>query len=253
MTASPSTFGSDLFTRAHAHGVTSQEVATLLALPVATIRRLTSSSDLDQHTTAALRALAERLDLLWPPWLATAPTWPPPAPPATRSDPARVHALLAAAFGHGLHLSEIAHILQWTIDRVHAAVTQLATRVSPGGGTRLHYDGSTAVLEVAPGTLDDPARHRLRHVLQVYGLEPDVKVLHLVYKVIGMYGDGPPWIHDEPDLIDDAIDHGLLIWDTDHADGSSTLRLHPDVRYSLGITQYRYPPEDPAGPTADST
>jgi hypothetical protein len=122
MTNTPPAFGRDLFTRARARGVTSEEVATLLALPVAAIRRLTSPNDLGQHTTATLRALAARLDPPWPSWLTPEPEWPPPVPPDTHPDAARVHAVLAAAFGHGLHLSEIAHIMQWTVDRARAAV-----------------------------------------------------------------------------------------------------------------------------------
>jgi hypothetical protein len=90
MTNTPPTFGRDLFTRARARGVTSEEVATLLALPVAAIRRLTSPNDLGQHTTATLRALAARLDPPWPSWLTPEPEWPPPVPPDTHPDAARV-------------------------------------------------------------------------------------------------------------------------------------------------------------------
>ena len=35
----------------------------------------------------------------------------------------------------------------------------------------------------------------------------------------------------------------------DEATGAVTdVELHPDVKFSLGITQYRYPPEDSADP-----
>lgn len=248
MSSPPPTFGFDLLARARARGVTSDEVATLLGLPVAAIRRLTGPHDLDQHAAATLRALAERLDLPWPDWLTTDPRWPASSTPDTQPDPARVHAVLAAAFGHGLHASEIAHILDWTIDRVHAAVTQLITRARTGSGTRLHHDGDTVALELAPDMLDDTARQRLHTVLHVYGIGPDVKVLHMVYEVIGMYGHGPPWLYQDSDLIAEAIDNGLLTLDIDETDGTPTLHLHPDVEYSLGITQYRYPPEDGIDP-----
>ena len=246
MTRPAGTFGQDLLARARSRGVTSDEVAALLALPVGDIRRLTSPTDLDQHAAATLRALAERLDLPWPDWLTPEPRQLPPAPPETYPDPARVHAVLAAAFGHGLHLSEIAHILHWSIDRVRAAVTRLPARLRPGGATRLHRDADTVTLELTPGLLDGTARQRLRRVLQMYGLGPDVRVLHLVHAVIGKYGTGPGWLYQNQDLIDDAIDHGLLTQDTDGT--ATSLQLHPDVQYSLGITQYRYPLEPPADP-----
>ncbi|MEV6348370.1 hypothetical protein [Actinoplanes sp. NPDC051851] len=246
MTTPPSTFGRDLLAHARANGVTSSEVAALLALPVAAVAALTGPDDLDHHSAATLRVFAGRLGLPWPEWLTTGPGSSRPVPDHHR-DPARVHAVLAYAFGHGLQPSEIAHILQWTIDRVQAALLALASRVRPGGGTRVHFDGTTAVLELAPGALDDTIRHRLRQVLQVYGLEPDPKVLHLLYTVIGMHGDGPSWLYDNQGLLDEAIDHRLLVQDTQPADGTRTnLRLHPDVQYGLAITQYRYPPEPPA-------
>jgi hypothetical protein len=89
-----------------------------------------------------------------------------------------VHAVLAAAFGHGLHLGEIAQILGWTIDRVRVA----AVRIRPGGGTRLHHDDDTIALELTPGMLDHPSRQRLHKVLHVYGIGPDVNVLHMVFE-----------------------------------------------------------------------
>ena len=66
-------FGRDLLARARARGVTGDEVAALLGLPVATIRRLSGAHELDSHATATLRALAERLDLPWPAWLTLHP------------------------------------------------------------------------------------------------------------------------------------------------------------------------------------
>jgi hypothetical protein len=125
-----STFGQDLLDRAREHGITGDDLAILLRLPLDTIRRLTGPAALDHHRAAVLHRLAERLDLTWPGWLTTPPAWPQPAP-ENRPDTHRVHAVLAAAFGNPLHYSEIAHVLGWTIERVRAAAEQLTTRPGP--------------------------------------------------------------------------------------------------------------------------
>ena len=243
MTEQPPTFGRDLLARAHARGVTVDEVAALLGLPVATIRRLSGAHQLDRHAVATLRALARRLELPWPPWLDTAPCWPPAAPSA-RSDTARVHAVLAAAFGHALRLGEIAHVLGWTIDRVRATVTQLTARARHDGGTRLHADEDTLALELTPGLLDDNTRWRLSQVLHGYGSPHELKLLHLVYRMIDKRGRGPGLLYEDPGLLDEACVLGLLIQDVDEAAGTVIdVELHPDVKFSLGITQYRYPPD----------
>lgn len=244
MTEQPPTFGRDLLARAR--GVTGDEVAALLGLPVATIRRLSGAHELDSHATATLRALARRLDLPWPAWLDTAPCWP-PAAPGTRPDAARVYAVLAAAFGHALRLGEIAHVLGWSIDRVRAAVTQLTARRRHDGGTRLHANEDTIVLEIAPGLLDDGARRRLSQVVHGYGSPHELNLLHLVYRMIDKRGRGPAWLYRDSDLLDEASVLGLLIHDIDEATGAVIdIELHPDVKFSLGITQYRYPPEESA-------
>lgn len=73
MIEQPPTFGHDLLAHARARDVTGDEVAALLGLPVATIRRLSAAHQLDRHSAATLRALAQRLDLPWPQWLGTVP------------------------------------------------------------------------------------------------------------------------------------------------------------------------------------
>ncbi|MGC4832208.1 helix-turn-helix domain-containing protein [Micromonospora sp. DT68] len=243
MSGQPSTFGHLLLAHARARGVTSQEVATLLGLPIAAVRRLTGAHELHQHSASTLRALAERLDLPWPEWLATGLGQAQTAQPHDRADPTRVHAVLTAALGHGLHLSEIAQILDWTIDRVAAAVTSLTRRIRLDG-TYLRRAEDTIALELNPDVLDDNTWRRLHRVLYGYGLSPDVQVLHLIYQVIRLYG--PRALRPDPDMLDEAIDSGLLVWQTDDTDGAAAqLHLHPDVKYSLGITQYRYPTEEP--------
>jgi transcriptional regulator with XRE-family HTH domain len=248
MTEQPPTFGRDLLAHARARGVSGEEVATLLGLPVTTIRRLCGAHQLDQHTAATLRALARRLDLPWPPWLDTAPGWP-PAAPGTRLDAAHVHAVLAAALGHALRLSELAHVLGWSIDRVRAAVTGLTARAGHEGGTRLHADDDTIALQLSPGLLDDDTRRRLSQVLHGYGSTHELQILHLVYRMIDKRGRGPRWLYRDPDLLDEASVLGLLIPDIDSASGAVTdVELHPDVKFSLGITQYWYSPEDGTEP-----
>jgi transcriptional regulator with XRE-family HTH domain len=113
----PDTYGSQLLARARAHSMTGEELATLLGIPVPAIRKLTGPDALGHHPAATLQTLAERLDLPWPDWLATEPTWPDPPAPHARHDPARVHAVLAAAVGQPLHLGEIAHVLAWPLER----------------------------------------------------------------------------------------------------------------------------------------
>jgi len=70
--------------------------------------------------------------------------------------------------------------------------------------------------------------------------------------MIDKRGRGPGWLYKNSGLLDEASVLGLLIQDIDEATGTVTnLELHPDVKFSLGITQYRYPPEgspDPACP-----
>ncbi|MEN3308948.1 MAG: hypothetical protein V7603_5150 [Micromonosporaceae bacterium] len=119
--------GQQLLQRARAHGMTGEELGILLGLSVAQIRVIASLETFDHYPARVLRKLAERLDLPWPDWLTTTPAWPDPPHRDTRQDSAQVHAVLAAAFGQPMHLSEIADILGWTTARVRAAADQLAT------------------------------------------------------------------------------------------------------------------------------
>ncbi|MFK4243867.1 hypothetical protein ACI2KV_13405 [Micromonospora chokoriensis] len=248
----PVTFGADLLTRARDHGLTSEELADLLGIPAARIRALPGPEALNHLPGALLRTLAERLDLPWPDWLTTPPTWPAPAAPHERPDTACVHAVLSAALGQPLHLSEIAAVLDWSTDRVRAAADQLTTRVRPGGGTRLTNTGDTLTLDVAPRTLDHAARQRLNQLLHAHGLGPDPYVLHLIHQLSDPYTPGRYRLHEDADLVDEALDYQLVVHSTEASDLGSfhPVELHPDVKFSLGITQYRYPPED--APSVDT-
>jgi signal transduction histidine kinase len=143
------TYGARLLARARDHGMTSEELATLLGISAPRIRALAGPAALDHHTAVVLRTLAERLDLPWTDWLTADQPWPDPPAADARHDPARVHAVLAAAFGQPLHLSEIADVLGSRLGRVQAAADQLATRARPGGGTRLAI-GSALFLSTSP-------------------------------------------------------------------------------------------------------
>ncbi len=239
------TFGVDLLARARAHGMTGEELASLLGIPVSRIRVLTSPEALGNHPARVLRILAERLDLPWPEWLTSPQEWPGPPPPDARQDPARVHAVLAAAFGERLHLGEIAEVLDWTTDRVRAAAEQLATRARPGGGTRVVLAGDTLALELAPRMLDTAARQRLHQLLHADSLGPDPQVLYLLYVLSDPHHPDRNVQHERaPDLIDEALDYQLVTYDPDAEYAFDRLQLHPDVKYSLRMTYYRYPPED---------
>ena len=189
-----------------------------------------------------LRALAERLNLPWPDWLTTQQPWPQPPPADVRHDATRVHAVLAAVFGQPLHLSEIAHVLGWTTDRVHTAAQQLATRARPGGGTRLHVDGDTLTLDLAPRMLDTAARRRLNRLLNAHGLGPDPHVLYLIYQLTSGRGGASNVLAGAPGLLEEAIEYGLLAADRDEQTGVTHFRLHPAVAYSLG--RLRDPPDE---------
>lgn len=239
----PATFGAGLLARAREHGMTSEDLADLLGFSIAHVRALPGPAALDNHPAVVLRTLAERLDLPWPGWLTTENSWPDPPARDERTDPAQVHAVLAAAFGQSLHLGEIADVLGWDTGRVHRAVDLLATRARPGGGTRLTITGDTLTLTLAPGMLDHPARRRLNQLLHAHGLGPDPHVLHLIHQLSNPYVRSRIAADSAPDLITEALEYRLVDYETDPETGATELGLHPDVKFSLGITQFRYPPE----------
>lgn len=161
-----------------------------------------------------------------------------------RPDAARV---LAGAFGQPLHQGEIADVLDWTIDRVRRAAALLATRARPGGGTRLTVTGDTLTLDLAPGMLDPAGRRRLNQLLHAHGLGPDPHVLHVIHQLSDPYSRRRHTIDDlAPDLLAEALEYQLVIQQTEPTTGAAEVDLHPDVKFSLGITHYRYPPEGDA-------
>ena len=196
----PATFGAGLLARAREHGMTSEDLANLLGFSIAHVRALPGPAALNNHPAVVLRTLAERLDLPWPGWLTTENSWPDPPAGDERTDPAQVHAVLAAAFGQSLHLGEIADVLGWDTDRVRRAVDLLATRA------RLTITGDTLTLTLTPGMLDHPARRRLNQLLHAHGLGPDPHVLHLIHQLSNPYARSRIAVDSAPDLITEALD-----------------------------------------------
>jgi hypothetical protein len=238
----PGTLGAELLQRARANGMTSEELAALLNTPVRGILAITDRAELDRYPVAALRTLAERLQLPWPAWLSPgSDEFPDPPQPATVHDPVRVQAVLAAAFGQPLHLGEIAQVLGWTTDRVRQAADQLATRVRWTSGLQLTDAGDTLTLDVTPRLLSPAALRRLAQLLHAAGLGPDPHVFHLIYRLMPTSPDDGR-IEPAPDVLDEAADYQLVTYDLDERHEPTNIKLTPEVAYSLGLIDYL--PED---------
>jgi hypothetical protein len=236
--AEPEALGPYLLRRARAHGMTGEALGVLLGLSVPQIRALTSADQLQHHPGRILRTVAERLDLPWPDWLtANADPWPEPPPPDSRQDPARVHAVLAAAIGQSMHLGEIAEVLSWTTSRVRAAADQLTARPRAGTGTRLVDADDSLTLDVVPGMLDGAAQQRLAKVLHAHGLGHDPQVFHLIHQIIRSRRRAGQLIDTAPDVLDEAVRYQVVTHDIDEDGQPDNVRLHPDVEYSLGLAR----------------
>jgi hypothetical protein len=233
---SSSTFGTALLQRARDHGVTSEELAALLNTPVHRIRAMTSSADLDPLPVATLRVLAEQLHLPLPDWLTPHQPEPEPAEPDTSHDPVRVQAVLVTALGQQLHLSEIAHILGWSISRASTAAHRLATRTRRTSGLRLTETGDALTLDVTPHLLSATARQRLTQVLHAGGLGPDPHAFYLLFHLIrNNVEDVSQITAQRPDVLDEAHDYQLITYEHDDTSQPVNIRLTPHVRYSLGL------------------
>lgn len=53
-----------------------------------------------------------------------------------------------------------------------------------------------------------------------------------------------------PDLLTEALEYQLVVQRTDSRDSDDELDLYPDVKFSLRITDDRYPPENDDSPDA---
>jgi transcriptional regulator with XRE-family HTH domain len=242
-----------LLRRAREHGMTGDDLADLLAMPVHRIRRITTSAELDNLPAGTLRALAARLDLPWPQWLqptSSARAQPRPDPhtePAAisdSSDAARLHAVLASVLGRPLRLDQVAHVLGWAPARVQRA----AARLGHGDrGLRLTvHDNQTLQLTINPGTLDRAARERLRQVThQHQGPAPGVALIAYRLGHPGGHKEALDLTRAAPDLLADAASAGYLTYRTDAEGRPTDIRLAPDVAFSLGI--------DPPNPKGTDT
>ncbi|TMR94872.1 helix-turn-helix domain-containing protein [Nonomuraea basaltis] len=65
----PEPLGTWLLRQARNRGITAEQVADLLGIPVHRIRQFTTATDLDDLPVRAIRAMASQLDLPWPDWL----------------------------------------------------------------------------------------------------------------------------------------------------------------------------------------
>ncbi len=150
-----------------------------------------------------------------------------------------VDAVLSAAIGLTLSFSELAYMLDWTIDRVQVAVHHLKRRTRTPG-TQIVVTGDSVVRELTSRLLDDDTRRRLNMRLHAHGIGPSPDVLYLVYHLISsdwaaiqQAGLNP---EQNADLYEEARAYGLI---TSHESyGFIHADLTRDVRISLGVRGY---------------
>lgn len=82
-----------------------------------------------------------------------------------------------ARFPVTLDHSQIAHVLDWPVERVGHALTQLAARTQERPGLRLILTASQAKLAVAPHTLDPAARRWIHQITLRRGPPPGIAYL----------------------------------------------------------------------------
>jgi len=238
------TFGQHLLDRARAHGTTIREVADILHLTVARVRKLTGPAELDHHPIAAIRDLAQRLRMPWPAWLdPNAPSLPEPAPPpVTPHDPIRLQAVLAKLLGQHVPLDVLAEVLDWPLARVGNALDALTTRVRNTPGFQLTRTTDTARLDISPRLLGQTTLARLGNVHRLTGVHDPV-LYHLVHRIAADDQARAETLGSEaPVTLETARAHGLITYDLkpDHHGEHYTpprpanLRLTPDVAHSLG-------------------
>ncbi|GAA0341822.1 hypothetical protein NE235_00625 [Actinoallomurus spadix] len=241
----PDPLGTWLLRRARDHGMTSEQLADLLGLPVHRIRRLTDGADLDDLPVRAVRAVARRLDLPWPGWLDHSPTRPDDhtvqASPATNStdsldDADRVHAVLILALAHPMGVDQIAHVLDWPLERAQNAADHLAALLHEHPVLRLTAgEGTILRLAVQPNLLGPDVRTRIQHVLnQQQGPAPGMAFIayraghrdHQRIKDI---------LTSDPELLDAAVDAGYITCRIDPHGQPTQIKLTPEVAFSLNI------------------
>jgi hypothetical protein len=240
MDMTPPNLGQWLLDRAHEHGLTSEQTADILGMPVDQLRRLTPA-DLTELPVAKVADLATRLGLDWPTWLTLPPaphetTGPATPPPEAARDANRLNALLTLAIGARLHTDQIARILGWPIARVHAATARLIPRLRGRHGLRLLADADVLQLTVSPGLINQQERRRLADLLQAGHGHTSASAL-VVYRAI--YLD-PKQLSDLfaqlPDILDHAVQAGLITYELSEDHHPANIKITPEVAFSLGKT-----------------
>ncbi|MEU4511201.1 hypothetical protein AB0G05_17055 [Nonomuraea wenchangensis] len=224
--------------------MTGEQLADLLGLPVHRIRQFTTAADLDDLPVRAIRAMAGHLGLPWPDWLQpvdtrahgrTDPTSPTPTADSP-GDTDRVHAVLALALGQPMRLDQIAHILNWPIERAQAAMDHLAQRLSGHQSLRLiTSDDRTLRLIVRPDVLEPDARTRLQQL--AYQQQGPMTGMALVAYRAG-YRDRRrirELLIRNPELLDAAVAAGYITCRSDANGQPTTITLTPEVAFSLNI------------------
>ncbi|MCO5994119.1 helix-turn-helix domain-containing protein [Actinoallomurus rhizosphaericola] len=233
----PDPLGTWLLRRARDHGMTSEQLADLLGLPVHRIRRLASGADLDDLPLRAVRALARRLDLPWPGWLDQTPQAEPAANSADSLDDAdRVHAVLVLALAHPVRVDQIAHVLHWPLERAQTAAGHLAALLHEHPVLRLTADeGNVLQLAVQPDLLLPDIRTRLQQVLnQQQG--PATGMAFIAYRAGHRdHQRIKDILTSNPELLDAAVAASYITCHIDAHGQPTQIKLTPEVAFSLNI------------------
>ncbi len=240
----PEPLGTWLLRRARNHGMTGEQLADLLGLPVHRIRQFITAADLDELPVRAIRAMASHLNLPWPDWLQPVDTRPddrtdPTSPAPTVDSPSdtdRVHAVLALALGQPLRLDQIAHILDWPLERAQAATNHLAQRLPGHQSLRLIAGDDRAQRLIVPSDVLDPdARTRLQQL--AYQQQGPMTGMALIAYRAG-YCDRRrirEVLIRNPELLDAAIAAGYITCRIDANGQPTAITLIPEVAFSLNI------------------
>ncbi len=233
-----------LIQRARDHGISSYQLADMLGLPHHRLQQLRIVRDLDDLPMRLIRRVAEALNLTWPDWLHPyAGPYPRPVLPDpgdtgadqhswTSNDAARIHALLALALDQPFTYQQIAELLDWPLDRVHAALALISR---PWRGLRVVDDGTTATLTTNPRALPAGTRERLQ-LLQLKQSGPSPALAYLVYRIsTRQYNDAIEIANRRADTIHAAQAAGLLTYTLTSEGRPTDLQLSPEVAFSLGI------------------
>ncbi|MEQ4723620.1 hypothetical protein [Nonomuraea sp. B19D2] len=239
----PEPLGTWLLRRARNHGMTGEQLADLLGLPVHRIRQFATAADLDDLPVRAIRAMASHLGLPWPDWLQPVDT------PDDRTDPTSsaptadspgdancVHAVLALALGQPMRLDQIAHILNWPLERTQTATDHLAQRLPGHQSLRLIAGDDRALRLIVPSDILAPAaRTRLQQL--TYQQQGPMTGMALIAYRAG-YRDRQrirELLIRNPELLEAAVAAGYITCRMDANGQPTAIQLTPEVAFSLNI------------------